>query len=71
MKRITFTLVCLAVIGMMIPLQSAQKKPTFDLSRPTILAFFLPVTDAELSKDPDTNAALDDFQYYARRGNNH
>jgi hypothetical protein len=31
-----------------------------------ILAFFLPVTEAELSKHPDTNTALDDFQFYAR-----
>ena len=30
-----------------------------------MLAFFPPVTDAELEKDPDTNEALGDFQLYA------
>jgi hypothetical protein len=44
---------------------SAQKSPTFDVTGPTIIAFFPPVTDAELRKDPDTNEALSDFQYYA------
>lgn len=33
---------------------------------PTVVAFFPPVTQAELSKDPDTNEALADFQHYAR-----
>jgi len=32
---------------------------------PTIIAFFPPVSDAELSKDPDTNESLSDFQLYA------
>jgi hypothetical protein len=65
MKRITFLLTCVTVVAAMIPLQSAQKSPTFEVHRPTILAFFPPVTEAELSKDPDTNTALDDFQFYA------
>jgi len=65
MKRMTFYGVCLTVVAAMMPLQSAKKTPTFDVHRPTILAFFLPLTDAELSKDPDTNTALDDFQFYA------
>jgi hypothetical protein len=33
----------------------------------TVVAFFPPVTDAELKKDPDTNEALTDFQLYAIR----
>jgi hypothetical protein len=37
------------------------------VNRPTIIAFFPPVTDEELSKSPDTNEALADFQYYAKR----
>jgi hypothetical protein len=65
MKRITFLLACVTVIAAVIPLQSAQKSPLFEVHRPTILAFFPPVTEAELSKDPDTNTALDDFQFYA------
>ena len=30
-----------------------------------MIAFFPPVTQSELSKNFDTNAALDDFQFYA------
>lgn len=33
---------------------------------PTVVAFFEPVTEAELEEDPDANDALDDFQFYAR-----
>lgn len=32
---------------------------------PTVVAFFEPVTQAKLDKDPDTNEALADFQLYA------
>jgi len=31
------------------------------------VAFFTPVTDAELDKNPDENEALADFQVYAER----
>ncbi len=44
-----------------------RKLDTFDVLRPTIVAFFPPVTEAELRRDPDTNEALSDFQEYARR----
>jgi hypothetical protein len=37
------------------------------VNRPTVVAFFPPVTETELSKDPDTNESLADFQYYAAR----
>jgi hypothetical protein len=43
---------------------SATQRPTIDVRQPTIVAFFSPVTQAELS-DGETNEALDDFQYYA------
>ena len=46
----------------------AQGAPkTFVVHGPTVLAFFPPVTDAELEKNPDTNEALGDFQLYAMR----
>jgi hypothetical protein len=64
MKSMTLW-VCLTVLAATTPLRSAQKSPTFDVHRPTILAFFPPVTDAELAKNPDTNTVLDDFQFYA------
>ncbi len=34
--------------------------------RPTIVAFFPPVTTDQIERDSDTNDALDDFQWYAR-----
>jgi hypothetical protein len=40
---------------------------TVVVHRPTVLAFFPPVTDAELERDPGTNEALGDFQLYAMR----
>jgi len=44
----------------------AQGAPrTLAVEGPTVIAFFPPVTDAELEKDPDTNEALGDFQLYA------
>ena len=45
--------------------KSAAKSapPSFEIRKPTIIAFFPPVTDKDL--DDDTADALDDFQYYA------
>jgi hypothetical protein len=45
----------------------AAKQPVVTIRRPTIVAFFPPVTEADLAKDPDTNEALADFQLYASR----
>ena len=41
--------------------------PTFNVERPAIIAFFPPMTDAELEKNPDMNEVLGDFQLYASR----
>lgn len=35
------------------------------IHRPTILAFFPPVTRSDLDSDEDTNETLSDFQFYA------
>jgi hypothetical protein len=43
----------------------AQNTPTVEVTRPTIVAFFPPVSQAELVKDPDTNESLSDFRFYA------
>jgi hypothetical protein len=45
---------------------AATKQPVFDGRQPTILAFFPPVTKAELN-DGETNETLADFQYCAMR----
>jgi hypothetical protein len=47
------------------PLGAAPKEKLVVINRPTVVAFFQPVTDAELSNDPDTNESLSDFQFYA------
>jgi hypothetical protein len=48
-------------------LVASQKQTVIVVDRPTVVAFFPPVTDAEMDKDPDTNEALSDFQLYARQ----
>lgn len=55
------------VLGL--PMAIAQETPisTFVIERPTIIAFFTHVSDADLEKDPDTNEALSDFQLYTSK----
>jgi hypothetical protein len=48
-------------------LVAAPKIPLVIVTRPTIVAFFSPVTPDELKIDPDTNEALADFQFYAKK----
>jgi hypothetical protein len=43
----------------------AANQPVVTIHGPTIVAFFPPVTQADLTNDPDTNEALADFQLYA------
>jgi hypothetical protein len=45
----------------------AAPPSTFAIGRPTVIAFFPPMTDAELDKNPDMNEVLSDFQLYASR----
>ena len=49
------------------PVAAAKKQPLLLVSGPTVVALFPPVTDAELKKDANTNEALADFQFYAKR----
>ena len=57
---------CICVLaGPFAPATANHKQRTIVVSGKTIIAFFPPVTKAELDKDPDTNEALSDFQYYA------
>jgi hypothetical protein len=51
----------------MVPLGTpATKRSVIDIRQATIVAFFSPVTQAELN-DGETNEALADFQYYVGR----
>ena len=43
----------------------AEKQQLIIVRGPSIVAFFAPVTQAELEKDPDINETLSDFQFYA------
>lgn len=41
--------------------------PPISVKRATIIAFFVPMNEAELKADPSANEALADFQFYASR----
>lgn len=41
--------------------------PSILIQKPTVIAFFFPVSDAEMEKNPDINEALSDFQLYASK----
>lgn len=45
---------------------AAPKDKLIVVNRPTVIAFFPPMTDEDMAKDPDMNEALADFQLYAR-----
>jgi hypothetical protein len=45
--------------------EPATEVPTYTIKGPTVIAFFRPVTDAELEKESDKNEVLSDFQLYA------
>jgi hypothetical protein len=47
-------------------LLGAPKQTELVVSGPTVIAFFPPVTQAELNKDSDTNETLADFQFCAK-----
>jgi hypothetical protein len=59
--------VVLAVAGALLsPAQSpAANVPLIVVRRPTVVAFFAPVSQAGLKNDSDANEALADFQFYA------
>jgi hypothetical protein len=62
--RATYALTALCLLFGLASDLSAQKTPTIDVTGPTIVAFFVPMSGAELSGSPDTAEALSDFQLY-------
>lgn len=48
-------------------LNATPKEKLVIVNGPTVVAFFTPVTEADLEKHPDTNEALADFQVYSER----
>lgn len=67
MKRLMCTIACVALCACTCPVAAAaaEKQPVVVVRGPTVVAFFEPVTQAKLEKDPDTNEVLADFQLYA------
>lgn len=66
MNRLVLPLIWLSFLLQPSFLRCANKPPLFDVKGPTIIAFCPPASEAELSKHPDINEALSDFQFYAR-----
>jgi hypothetical protein len=68
MKPLSTTIVCFAlyVITSSVAAGSADKHPVIVVRGPTVVAFFEPVPQTKLEKDPGANEALADFQLYAR-----
>jgi hypothetical protein len=62
--RFGFATVCILTVRTALVL-AAENPPLVVAEGRTIVAFFPPVSDAELQKDSDTNEALADFQLYA------
>ena len=66
MKRLISAFACVALCALTIALGAAEKQPAIVVRGPTVVAFFEPVPQSKLDKDPDTNESLADFQLYAR-----
>jgi uncharacterized protein YggE len=70
MKRLILILAAASVLVLSSQLSrvfAADTPPMVVVQGATVVAFFPPVTKAELEKDPDTNEALADFQTYLAR----
>ncbi|HSK45191.1 MAG TPA: hypothetical protein VLA83_15025 [Candidatus Binatia bacterium] len=66
MKRLGMAIACVALYFVTVAPGAAEKQPVVVVHGPTVVAFFEPVLQAKLDKDPDTNEALADFQFYAK-----
>ena len=65
MKLLRSAIACVAFCAVAVMPRAAERQPLVVVRGPTVVAFFEPVTQAKLDKDPDTNEALADFQLYA------
>lgn len=68
MQRLV-TGVVLAVVGTFLQ-TPARKEPVIVIERPTVVAFFVPLSQASFKNDSDANEALGDFQFYAEKARN-
>jgi hypothetical protein len=67
MKAFSWNIAFCALVLFCGPIVAAPKQRVVIVNGPTVVAFFPPVTGAELSNEPDTNEGLTDFRYYAAR----
>ena len=65
MKRLSTAIAGAALYCLTVAAGSAEKQPLIAVRGPTVVAFFEPVPQAQLDKDPDASEALADFQLYA------
>jgi len=65
MKRFNRIIILTALVSLLsMPLVAAERERTFVIRRPTVIAFFPPVTEQELS-DAGRNESLAHFQFSA------
>jgi len=57
---------CVALCALVVLPGAAEKQPIVVVRGPTVVAFFGPVPQSKLDKDPDANESLADFQLYAK-----
>ncbi len=62
MRRIILSLLVIYLLP--VSLNAGPKIPIVVVKGPSVIAFFSPVTEADLNKDDEANEALSDFQYY-------
>jgi hypothetical protein len=62
--RIAFYLLLFIVVA---PSGNTDELQLIVITRPTVIAFCAPAKDEMLTKDFDTNATLDDFQFHASK----
>jgi hypothetical protein len=65
MKRLILVIALAAVCGSCASQSSGERPQLFEIHRPTIVAFFLPVTEAETNNGNGESEALGDFNHYA------
>jgi hypothetical protein len=65
MKRPSSAIACAALCALVVLPNAEEKQPVVVVRGPTVVAFFGPVPQSKLDKDPDANESLADFQLYA------
>ena len=66
MQRLLPLIVSVTIFWIVGParIQAAQIEPLFDVHLPTVVAFFPPISQAEMTHG-ESNESLDDFRFYA------